>query len=143
MSSLLSNWTNDLMLYTNGTSTISEQQKEKLEKHNINIVETEIERLEHKNGYIQNIILRNGEKVNVKALYARLPFVQHSSIPAMLGCELTDEGYIKTDSSQHTSMPGVFACGDNATRMRSLANAISTGTITGMMVNKELIEENF
>jgi thioredoxin reductase len=143
MSSLLSNWTNDLILYTNGTSTISEQQKEKLQKHNINIVETEIERVEHKNGYIQNIILRNGEKVNVKALYARLPFVQHSSIPGMLGCELTDEGYIRTDSSQRTSMHGVFACGDNATRMRSLANAISTGTITGMMVNKELIEENF
>src|SRR4051812_17832616 len=68
MSSLLSNWTNDLMLYTNGISTISEQQKEKLEKHNINIVETVIERLEHKNGYIHNIIFRNGKKVNVKAL---------------------------------------------------------------------------
>src|SRR3954468_6011413 len=49
MSSLLSNWTNDLILCTNGISTIGEQQKEKLQKHNINIVETEIERVEHKN----------------------------------------------------------------------------------------------
>ena len=143
MSSLLSNWTNDLTLYTNGTSTISEQQKEKLEKHNINIVETEIERLEHKNGYIQNIIFRNGNKAHVKALYARLPFVQHSSIPEMLGCEFTDDGYIKTDSAQKTSTHGVFACGDNATRIRTVANAISMGTITGMMTNKELIEEDF
>jgi thioredoxin reductase len=37
----------------------------------------------------------------------------------------------------------VFACGDNTTRMRTVANAVSMGTTTGLMVNKELIEEYF
>jgi len=53
LSSLISNWTSDLILYTNGKSAVTEQQVEKLLKHKINIVETEIERLEHKNGYIE------------------------------------------------------------------------------------------
>ena len=127
MSLLISNWTNDLTLFTNGISKLNEQQTQKLQKHNIQIIETEIERLEHKSGYIQNIIFRNGKKTDIKALYARLPFVQHSSIPEMLGCELTDEGYIKTDSAQRTSTHGVFACGDNATRIRTVANAVSMG----------------
>jgi thioredoxin reductase len=143
MSSLISNWTNDLTLYTNGTSTLSELQKIKLQKHKINIVETEIERLEHRNGYIEIVVFKDGKKAPVKALYARLPFIQHSSIPGSLACELTTEGYLKIDAAQRTTVKGVYACGDNTTRMRTVANAVSMGTTTGMMVNKELIEDNF
>jgi thioredoxin reductase len=112
-------------------------------KHNISVAEAELGLLEHKNGYIQNIVFRDGSKAPVTALYARLPFVQHSSIPQALGCEISPEGYIKTDAAQRTTVPGVYACGDNATRMRTVANAVSMGTTTGLMVNKELIEEAF
>ncbi|HLG40298.1 MAG TPA: NAD(P)/FAD-dependent oxidoreductase [Chitinophagaceae bacterium] len=143
LSSLISNWTNDLTLYTNGKSSLSEQQTSKLKSHRINIAEAEIERLEHKNGYIESIIFKDGGKAPVKALYARLPFVQHSAIPRSMGCELTDEGYIKIDAAQKTTVQGVYACGDNTTRMRTIANAVSMGTTTGLMVNKELIEESF
>jgi thioredoxin reductase len=143
MSSLISNWTNDLTLYTNSKSTLTLQQKEKLLKHKINVVEPEIKWLEHKNGYIQKIVFKDGSKVPVTALYARLPFVQHSSIPQALGCEITTEGYIKIDAAQRTTIGGVYACGDNTARMRTVANAVSMGTTTGLMVNKELIEEEF
>lgn len=141
--SLISNWTKDLTVYTNGQSSFSEQQRIKLEKHQINIVEDEIESLENKHGYVQNIVFKNGTKAPAKAIYARLPFVQHSSIPQELGCGLTQEGYIKIDPAHRTTIEGVFACGDNTTRMRTVANAVSMGTTTGLMVNKELIEEDF
>ncbi|MGZ5255421.1 MAG: NAD(P)/FAD-dependent oxidoreductase [Flavitalea sp.] len=143
MSSLISNWTNDLTLYTNGEATLSEHQRRKLAKHKINIEETEINQLEHKNGYVQNIVLKDGKKSPIKAIYTRLPFVQHSNIPQTLGCELTKEGYIKIDPAHKTTVNGVYACGDNVTRMRTVANAVSMGTSTGLMVNKELIEEEF
>jgi len=143
LSSLISNWTGDLTLYTNGKSSLTEQQAEKLLKHKINIVETEIEGLEHKNGYIKSIIFKDGKKASVKALYARLPVVQHSFIPRELGCEITAEGYIKIDEAQRTTMRGIYACGDNTTGMRTVANAVSMGTTTGLMLNRELIEEEF
>jgi thioredoxin reductase len=143
LSALISNWTNDLTLYTNGKSTLTPQQRTKLEQHQVDIIETEIERIEHTSGYVRNIIFKNGGSAPVTAVYARLPFVQHSDIPQMLGCELTPDGYVKIDPAQRTTVPGVFACGDNATRMRTVANAVSMGTTTGLMVNKELIEETF
>lgn len=143
LSSLISNWTNDLTLYTNGKSTFSNEQKARLQKHTINIVEDEVDRLENENGYIKNIVFKSGTKAPIKALYAKLPFVQHSSIPQSLGCELTQEGYIKIDPAQKTSVHGVYACGDNTTKMRTVANAVSMGTTTGLMVNKELIDEAF
>jgi thioredoxin reductase len=143
ISSLISNWTKDLTLYTNGKSLLSEQQRAKLEKHQINIVEAKIDSLENKHGYIQNLIFKDGKKAQAKAIYTRLPFVQHSSMPQELGCELTQEGYIKIDPAHRTTVQGVFACGDNTTRMRTVANAVAMGTTTGLMVNKELIEEDF
>jgi thioredoxin reductase len=140
---LISNWTKDLSVYTNGLSTLTGDQREKLIRHNIDIVEDEVERLEHANGYLKTIVFRNGRSATLKALYSRPLFVQHSDIPESLGCELTVDGYLKVDSSQKTTIPSIFACGDNTTRMRTVANAVAMGTTAGMMVNKELILEVF
>lgn len=142
-STLISNWTKDLTLFTNGVSGLTIEQTAKLESHNIKIVETEIEKLEHTNGHLQKIIFKDGATTPIKALYARSPFEQHSNIPESLGCEITDDGYIKVDSSQKTTVHGVFACGDNTTRIRTVANAVGMCTTTAMMVNKEIVFEEF
>jgi thioredoxin reductase len=142
-SALIANWTNALTLYTNGQSTLSAEQTTKLKQHHIAIVEDEIDKLEHTDGYIRQINFKTGKSMPATAIYTRTPFVQHSSIPAMLGCQLNEDGYITVDAAQKTSIPGVFACGDNTSRMRTVANAVATGTHAGMMLNKELIEENF
>jgi thioredoxin reductase len=140
---LISNWTGDLTLFTNGPSMLSVEQTEKLEKHRINIVEKEIKGLEQNNGYLQSIIFSDGTTAALKALYAHSPFDQHCRIPEALGCALTDQGYIKVDPFQETSVKGVFACGDNSTRTRTVANAVAMGTTAGMMANKCIIEETF
>jgi thioredoxin reductase len=142
-STLISNWTNDLTLFTNGTSTLTTEQAEKLKRHYIKIVETGVERLEHSDGHLQNIIFKDGTKVAIKAAYTRSPFEQHCPIPEYLGCELTEDGYIRINQLHKTTVGGVFACGDNVTRIRTVANAVAMGTTTGMMVNRELIEEKF
>jgi thioredoxin reductase len=140
---LISNWTQDLTLFTNGTSTLTAEQTTKIESHNIQIVEKEIERLEHTNGHLQKIIFKDSTTFSIKALYARSAFEQHCTIPETLECELTDDGYIKVDPLQKTSIHGIYACGDNATRMRTLTNAVAMGTTAGMMANKEIVLEEF
>jgi thioredoxin reductase len=142
-STLISNWTNDLTLFTNGNSTLTSEQTEKIGHHKIKIVETEIEKLEHVGGHLRKIIFKDGTTSSIKALHARSSFEQHCSIPETLGCELSDEGYIKTDVFQKTTVPGIFACGDNTTRMRTVANAVAMGTTAGMIANKEIVFEEF
>jgi thioredoxin reductase len=140
---LISNWTEELAIFTNGTSTLTVEQTAKIASHNIKVVEKEIEKLEHTNGHLQKIIFKDGTTSSIKALYARNAFEQHCTIPQSLGCELTDDGYIKTDTFQKTTVHGVFACGDNSAPMRVVANAVAAGTTAGMMVNKEIIFEEF
>jgi thioredoxin reductase len=142
-SKLISNWTKDLTLFTNGTSTLTKEQTEKLKSNSITIVETEIDRFEHSNGLIENIVFRDGSKTSLKAVYARPAFVQHCDLPEQLGCEITELGYVKVDAFQKTSVHGAFACGDNAHFMRSVANAVAMGSMAGAMVNREIIDEYF
>ena len=67
-SSLIYNWTKDLTLYTNGKSTLTTEQKTKLHQHNISIVEDEIEKLEHKDGKLNQVVFKNGKHVSLTAL---------------------------------------------------------------------------
>lgn len=142
-SKLIFNMTKSLTLFTNGKSTLTQEQIEKLKQNNINLNEEEVERIEHDNGSIQKIIFKNGNSAALKVLYAKIPFEQNINTTETLGCELTEQGFIKADAMQRTSVPGVFACGDNVTMMRSVANAVAQGNFAGAVVNKELSEEAF
>lgn len=143
LASLVNNLTKDLTILTSGEASFSPEQLTKLKERHIAIEEREIAEIEHKNGQMENIVFKNGEKLDFTALYAAIPFEQHSQIPMHLGCELTEHGHIKTDSMQRTTVEGVYACGDNSSPMRSVANAVHFGNFTGAVVNKELTEAYF
>lgn len=143
IASLVNNLTDDITILTSGKAGFTATQLERLQQHNIQIIEAEIVAIEHENGHIKNVVFKDGDKAGFNAVYAAIPFVQHSDIPVSMGCQLTEHGYIKTDTFQKTTIDGVFACGDNAGMMRSVANAVAAGNIAGAMVNKELTEEVF
>ncbi len=142
-SKLIRNWTKELTVFTNGKSTLTEEQTAKLKEHRIDLVEKEIETVEHINGFMERLRFKDGSTVELKAMYAKLPFVQHSDLPEKLGCAITEQGFIEVDPFQKTTVPGVYACGDNTTQMRSVASAVATGTLTGAMLNRELVDEEF
>lgn len=140
---MISNWTKDLKLLTNGKSTLSPEQTEKLLKHQIEIIEDEIDSVIHKNSDVQEVVFKNQSNIMVKAIYSKLPFVQHCPLPESLGCELTELGLLKVDMMQKTNIPGVYASGDSTIQGRSVAMAVSSGSFAGASINKELIDESF
>ena len=140
---LISNWTKDLRLLTNGKSTLTSEQTKILQKHQIEIIEEEIESLEHESGSIKQVVFKNQSIAIVKAIYFRPPFEQHCSLPESLGCELTEQGLIRVDMMQKTTISGVYASGDCVIQARSVAMAVSSGSFAGASINKELIEETF
>ena len=115
----------------------------KFKKYDIEIVETLISEIQHENGVISNLVFNDGSSLNYDALYAAVSFTQHSDILHSLGCELTEHGYIAIDNFQNTTAKGVYACGDNSTMMRAVANSVYNGNFAGAMVNKELTDELF
>lgn len=143
LASLVHNLGNDVSIITSGKAEFTGEQRNKLQLRNVSIIEKEIQEVIHENGHLTNIVFEDGEIMELNVLYAAVPFKQHSDIPAMLGCELTELGHIKIDPFQKTNIAGVFACGDNSSMMRSVSYAVATGGIAGSMVNKELVDDVF
>jgi thioredoxin reductase len=140
---LVRNLTKDLTILTNGETNFSEEQLARLQHHRIPIVKGEVAVIEHENGHVRYVVLKDGSKMPFDAVYFRPPFTQHSDIPESLGCDVTDQGYLKIDATQKTTIDGIFACGDNSSAMRSVANAVATGNFAGAVVNKDLAGEEF
>ncbi|MHC8950443.1 NAD(P)/FAD-dependent oxidoreductase [Sphingobacterium hungaricum] len=140
---LLSQLTNKLSIFTNGPALFTEEQKVVFNQKGIAVIETPIKKINHQNGYLNSVQLADGQEHKLKALYARLPFKQHSAIPEQLGCTFSKNGFVEVSPMQETSVEGVFACGDNSNPMRSVANAVYTGNFAGASVNSKLAEESF
>jgi len=140
---LIRNWTKDLTIFTNGKSELTQEQTDKIKRHNISIVEREITSLKHKNGVVEEIIFADNSTFELKAIYSRPASEQHCKIPELLGCELTEQGLIKVDTFQKTTVDNIFACGDNTSPFRAVSYAISTGSIAGVVLNNAMTEEEF
>ncbi|WP_062055459.1 NAD(P)/FAD-dependent oxidoreductase [Aquimarina longa] len=143
LSSLVNNLTKEITIITSDKKDFDENQLAKLKQHNIQIIEKEISEIKHQNGQLEKIVFKDGSTEIFECAYASIPFEQNSNIPKELGCKLTENGHIEVSFMQKTTEEDIFACGDNSTMMRSVSMAVSSGTITGAMVNHELTQENF
>ncbi|GAA4432310.1 FAD-dependent oxidoreductase [Ravibacter arvi] len=143
LASLVNNLTGKITILTSGQPDFSSGQLEKLDSRGIQVVSTPVSEIEHDGGHVRSVVFEDGRKMELDAVYAAIPFTQHSDLPFLLGCELTEHGRIKVDAGQKTTVNGIFACGDNSSPMRSVASAVSTGNIAGAMLNHGLTMERF
>lgn len=140
---LVKNLTSQLTILTNGPAVFEAAPFEKLQHQGITIIENKVTAVQHTNGMVEALHFMNGPAIPFDAVYAALPFTQHSGIPSQLGCAFGEAGHIKTDEFQKTTQPGIFACGDSASPMRSVANAVYSGNMAGSMINAALCNESF
>lgn len=138
---LIQHWTDDLTLFTNGPSELTDEQKTLIGKLNIEIVEKEIAAIENTDGKLENISFKDGSKFDLKAIFARVKFEQHCKVPIELGCNMTEHGHIDVNFFQQSSVEGVYAAGDNTTLLRSVSIVTAAGNIAGTAINMEMIKE--
>lgn len=140
---LIRNWTNELTIFTNGAPTFDEDILHQLQSIPIPVVTKPVQEIVHTQGIISSLLFSDGSLHSLQALYARVPFTQHSPLLQALGCTFTKTGLVQVDDFRRTSVPGLYAAGDNSSPMRSVAGAIAAGTAAGAFINHDLISEEF
>lgn len=143
MAKNLNHWNEDLTILTNGKSDFTTSQINKLRTKSIKIIEYEIEEFKNTNGILEKVKFKNGKSIPFKAVYARCEVSPNIDFGAKLAIELSALNTIKVNEFQQTNLTGIYAAGDCTTLMRSLSVAVAAGTMAAVMVNKELIEEDF
>lgn len=140
---LISNWTKDLTLFTNGVTDINPDDQAKLLAKKINIVEKEIDEIIHENGIVKHLKFKDGSNQKLEAIYARVGMEHNTKIIADLNIELSEQGYIAVNAFKQTNVAGVYAAGDCTTMMRSVASSVADGNSAGAILNRELVSETF
>ncbi|KPN12585.1 pyridine nucleotide-disulfide oxidoreductase [Bacillus australimaris] len=142
MAKLLSNWTKDLIVFTNG-HVLAEEDKALLTAHSIQVIDVPIVLIDHDNGQLRSLQLANGEIVRREGGFVASEFKQSAPFAEKLGCQMTQNGGIETDILGRTTVSGVFACGDNLGGPAQLVLAAAAGSQAGMGVIHELVQEKF
>lgn len=144
MAKVASNWTDDLVFCTNGKQILSQGEKNILEMNGIKVNEKKIRTLIGENGALEEIEFEDGEILSRTGGFVASQWVQASSIGPSLGCSLNERGGVEADRFQRTNVDGVFACGDTLMGGPSqLIIAAAEGSMAGIGVNGELLEESF
>ncbi|MBQ4842688.1 NAD(P)/FAD-dependent oxidoreductase [Bacillus safensis] len=142
MAKLLSNWTKDLIVFTNG-HMLAEEDKTLLTAHSIQVIDVPIVSIDHDNGQLRTLQLANGEIVNREGGFVASEFKQSAPFAEKLGCQMTKNAGIETDILGRTTVSGVFACGDNLGGPAQLVLAAAAGSQAGMGVIHEFVQEEF
>lgn len=142
MISLINNWTDDLVLATNGHYFLDSEQKKTLKLNNIRVFEEKISALEGTNGQLGRVTFENGETLIrtggfcATNLDNKLPFIEQ------LGIAVNDFGYITTDMMGHTNISGIYAAGE-ITGPSQLIVSASQGHMAGIGIIADSSDAQF
>ncbi|MBO0952548.1 NAD(P)/FAD-dependent oxidoreductase [Fibrella forsythiae] len=142
MATLIQHWTNQLTLYTNGPSTLTDAQRQTLVQLQIPLIETPLKAIEHDAGQLTALLFTDQTRAYPIAIFSRVLFGHHTNIAAQLGCVLTETNFVQATEFGETNVPGLVAAGDITTPFRQVAVAVANGSKAAAWINRELLTED-
>jgi thioredoxin reductase len=140
-------WTDRLTILTHGHAlAFTEDGRNALARHGIEVRSEVIDRLEGSNGCLRSAVFigREGEEAeDFDALFFHIACGPGSTLAADLGCELDPEGemdgMLLIDREYATTVPGVYAAGDITPGSRLAIRAAAEGARAAVGIHKSLI----
>lgn len=143
------NWASELAILTNGklSKPFTDEQLAYITKRpGVKIIDKEIKRFQgdEKKGQLAGVEFTDGTTEDFKCIYTMPPFdIRNRNIIDSLGVRVNSYGLVDVGNFQETSVKDVFAAGDCANFMRSIATAVQQGQLAGISVNTQLCKENW
>jgi thioredoxin reductase len=143
MARALTAWTRDIALCTDGPARLSKEEKTRLRRNGVRIIEHRIDRLKGDDGQLREIIFVGGHTLKRSALFFDMPCSAQSRLAQSLGCQFTQDGGIKCGQYEATSVPGVYVAGNIIKDVQLAIVAAAEGTRAAFGINRALTREDF
>ncbi|HAM82009.1 NAD(P)/FAD-dependent oxidoreductase [Ornithinibacillus bavariensis] len=143
MGKLISNWSNDLVIATNGHK-ISQHIWNDFDRKGISVITEPIKNLYGESGYLQKVVFTSGFEINRKGGFIAPSFYRPNQFAEHLGCQLQENGLVVTDDFNRTSQKNVYVAGEVArSAPSSLMIAAAEGNKAAVAVNTDITNERF
>lgn len=143
LTKLIYNWSQDLVVLTNG-APLSNEGKMELEKHNIQIISEKIKDLIGKDGYLQKIEFESGATILRSGGFVAPSYYRPNQFAEKLGCAIDEDGKVITDGVGRTTQKNVYIAGETErSKPSSLMISAAKGNKAAVSVNTDLTMERF
>jgi thioredoxin reductase len=143
MAKLVYNWSNDLVILTNGVE-LSLEGVQELQKHNIKIKSESIKNLIGDSGYLQEVEFVSGETITRSGGFVIPSFYRPNQFAEKLGCEVEENGAVVTDGVGRTTQKNIYIAGETEkSAPSSLMISAADGSRAAFSVNIDLTMERF
>ncbi|RAK67924.1 NAD(P)/FAD-dependent oxidoreductase [Hymenobacter edaphi] len=140
---LISRWSKDVTVCTDGWTGMSEHARHRLKRHGIAIYEQPIRELVgRRNHQLHHIEFKDASTLPSAALFIHSSQKQRSDLATQLGCRLLQRsGAVWVDKRIQTSVAGVYAAGDTTPAAQQAIIAAAEGAQAGISCNEQLTRE--
>lgn len=147
-------WTNEITVFIHKLEDENGQEDQKREKYftdeqkdesevlGINIIENDsIDEIisDPKSNNIKGVITKSRKFHKADVIFYHFEQIIQNKIAIQLGCAL-DEGYLKVNEKQQTTVPNVYAAGDIDTDRHYAVLAAASGALAAISIYEELLK---
>lgn len=137
-------WTRDITVFIQGNYQLTDRDWSDAKDLRINIIGDDdiVEISDDKNGHPGKIVCQSGESYEVNVIFYFLGYKVQNQLAKQLGCELdNEEGFIKVNPSQQTTVHNVYAVGDVDNDRHYIVFAAASGVVAALSIYEELLRD--
>lgn len=137
---LLSQWSRDLIVFTNGVGIVTAPEEARLARLGIQVDRREVADVAGDRSGLTGVALADGSTVPRAGVFIRPRYEPALDFAASLPLVRDDHGLVVVDPDGRTSVPGVYAIGDlTPPGPQQLIVAAGTGARVAAVLNRDLI----
>jgi len=137
---LLSQWSRDLIVFTQGVGHVSDADEVMLAERGVRVDRREVADVAGDRDGLNGVVLADGETIAREAAFVRPDYETALDFAAGLQLALDAEGLIVVDAAGRTSAPGAYAIGDaTPPGPQQLIVAAGDGAEVAAVINRDLL----
>lgn len=127
---LVRNWSDDIIIATNGKGIFTAEDKQTLHTKNITVIEEKIEKLKGSKGKLKSVVFKDGRVIERSGGFCTTSLSDKTPFINQLKLEVNEAGFVKADGMGRTSVKGIYAAGEISGPSQLIVSA-SQGHMTG------------
>jgi len=134
-------WTHDLVYFTL-PGLLTNTERSQLVARAIGVVEGTIDELVIHEDQLRGVRMDDGSLVPRDALFVPPHFVPNNPLLVGLSADADADGWVRTDPTGRTSVPGVWAAGNLVDPRAQVITAAGAGSAAAIALNADLVEDD-
>ncbi len=139
----LKNWSDDILLITDGECGLSSSDKDLLKKKEIRLHEGKVRSLLGENGQLTHVEFESGERIERDAMFFNTQSWIRSKLLEQLDCPFTEKDGVEIAGKyEKTEIPGLYVAGNILREVQLVIVAAAQGAEAAFGINSALTNES-